>query len=130
MSDDILIKNAAAIVTCDTNDTIFRDCDLLIKGPEIKEIGPNLTAGQAEVIDAADCFVYPGLINTHHHFFQTFVRNLLTVDYPNMLVLDWIRKIYQIFKRIDGDCIYYSSLVAMTDLIKHGCTTAYDHQYC
>jgi hydroxyatrazine ethylaminohydrolase len=58
------------------------------------------------------------------------VRNLLTVDYPNMLVLDWIRKIYQIFKRIDGDCIYYSSLVAMTDLIKHGCTTAYDHQYC
>jgi hydroxyatrazine ethylaminohydrolase len=57
MSDDILIKNAAAIVTCDTNDTIFRDCDLLIKGPEIKEIGPNLTAGQAEVIDATGCFV-------------------------------------------------------------------------
>jgi hydroxyatrazine ethylaminohydrolase len=130
MSAKILIKNAGAIVTCDDNDTVLRDCDLLVERPEIKEIGPNLAGGQAEVIDAAGCFVYPGLINTHHHFFQTFVRNLLTVDYPNMLVLDWIRKIYQIFKRIDADCIYYSTMVAMTDLIKHGCTTAYDHQYC
>ena len=130
MPAQILIKNAAAIVTCDINDAVLHDCDLLVGGVEIQDIGPNLTAGQAEVIDATGCFVYPGLINTHHHFFQTFVRNLLTVDYPNMLVLDWIRKIYQIFKRIDADCIYYSSLVAMSDLIKHGCTTAYDHQYC
>ena len=130
MPTQIIIKNAAAIVTCDTNDSVLRDCDLLVEGPEIKDIGSNLTAEPAEVIDAAGCFVYPGLINTHHHFFQTFVRNLLTVDYPNMLVLDWIRKIYQIFKRIDADCIYYSTMVALTDLIKHGCTTAYDHQYC
>lgn len=130
MSENILIKNAAAIITCDRHDTVFRNSDLLVSGPEIREIAPNLAADDANVIDAAGCFVYPGLINTHHHFFQTFVRNLLTVDYPNMLVLDWIRKIYEIFKRIDADCVYYSSLVAMADLVKHGCTTAYDHQYC
>ena len=65
MPAQILIKNAAAIVTCDTHDTIFRDFDLLINGPEIKEIGPKLTAGKAEVIDATGCFVYPGLIITY-----------------------------------------------------------------
>ena len=43
MSDESLIKNAAAIVTCDTDDTIWRDCDLLVNGAEIQEIGPNLS---------------------------------------------------------------------------------------
>ena len=102
MPDKIIIKNAAAVVTCDADDSVMHDCDLLISGPQIQEIGPNLTVGQAEVIDATGCFVYPGLVNTHHHFFQTFVRNLISVDYPNLSVLDWIRKIYQIFKRIDA----------------------------
>jgi hydroxyatrazine ethylaminohydrolase len=130
MNKPVLIKNASAIVTCDPKDQVLKDCDILINGPAIKQIGPGLKVEAAEVIDASGCFVYPGLINTHHHFFQTFVRNLLSVDYPNMLVLDWISRIYQIFKRIDANCIYYSSLVAMADLVKHGCTTAFDHQYC
>ena len=130
MKSKILIKNAAAVVTCDSEDKVFTGCDILINGPAIAEIGPGLDAPDAELIDASGCFIYPGLINTHHHFFQTFVRNLLSVDYPNMLVLDWVREIYQIFKRIDADCIYYSTLVALADLVKHGCTTAFDHQYC
>ena len=125
-----ILKNAAAIVTCDMNDTIHKGCDILIEGPKISRIGKDLKFPEAETIDATGCFIYPGLINTHHHFFQTFVRNLQTVDYPNMNVLDWIREIYQIFKRIDADSIYYSSLTAMADLLKHGCTTAFDHQYC
>lgn len=130
MADKILIKNASAIVTCDADDNIFSNCDLLVNGPEIKEIGPNLMADDATLINAENCFVYPGLINTHHHFFQAFVRNLITIDLIKMSVLEWIRNIYEIFKRIDAECIYYSSLTAMADLIKHGCTTAFDHQYC
>ena len=130
MKNKILIKNAAAVVTCDPRDSVFMNHDLLIEGPAISQIGTGLQAQDAQIIDASGCFIYPGLINTHHHFFQTLVRNLLTVDYPNMLVLDWIREIYQIFKRIDSDCIYYSSLIALADLVKHGCTTAFDHQYC
>jgi hydroxyatrazine ethylaminohydrolase len=130
MPEKIVLKNAAAIVTCDGGDTILRNCDIFIEGPQIKKMGPDLDIGGARIVNAANCFVYPGLINTHHHFFQTFVRNLLTVDYPNMLVLDWIREIYRIFQRIDAECIYYSSLAAMADLLKHGCTTAFDHQYC
>lgn len=125
-----LIKNAKAIVTCNPNDEVLWDSDIYIEDKVIKDIGQNLKYEADEMIDARDKFVYPGLVNTHHHFFQTFVRNLKTVDYPNMKVVDWLREIYKIFRRIDGDVVYYSSLTAMGDLIKHGCTTAFDHHYC
>lgn len=126
----ILIKNAKAIVTCDEKDNVFYDSDMLIDGPKIAAIGKDIKAEDAEVIDASGKFVYPGLVNTHHHFFQTFVRNMTTIDYPNLTVMDWIDKIYRIFQKIDDNVIYYSSLAAMADLLKHGCTTAFDHQYC
>ncbi|TGE39233.1 amidohydrolase [Desulfosporosinus fructosivorans] len=130
MGKRILIKNARAIVTCDVADQVFYDTDMLIEGPQIIQMGKNLPSQDAEVIDGRDKFIYPGLINTHHHFFQTFVRNLMTIDYPNMLVVEWLDKIYRIFQKIDSDVIYYSSLTAMGDLLKHGCTCAFDHQYC
>jgi len=125
-----LIKNAKAVVSCDNEDRILRNCDILIQGPKILGIGPGLNDDEAEIISAEGKFVYPGLINTHHHFFQTFVRNLMTVDYPNITVIQWLDEIYRIFKMITSEAIYYSSLTALTDLIKHGCTTAFDHQYC
>lgn len=153
--DRILLKNASAIVTCDPADHVFYDCDILIEGPKILRIGKNLeiksrhstekqnqyeaaepnrskdwSAADAQIINARGKFVYPGLINTHHHFFQTFVRNLTAIDYPNLMVMDWIEKIYQIFQIIDSEVIYYSTLAAFADLIKHGCTCAFDHQYC
>ncbi len=130
MHKTTLIKNAGAIVTCDKDDTIHYNSDILIKGPEIIRIGKNIQGKTDEIINARGMFVYPGLVNTHHHFFQTFVRNLAAVDYPAMTVIDWINKIYEIFKLMDEDAIYYSSLTAMADLVKHGCTTAFDHQYC
>ncbi len=130
MGKSLLIRNAAAVVTCDSTDRVFFNADILVKGSAIAAIGTDLAADGSEVIDASDKFVYPGLINTHHHFFQTFVRNLMTVDYPNMTVIEWLDKIYRIFKKTDSDVIYYSSLTAMADLLKHGCTCAFDHQYC
>jgi hydroxydechloroatrazine ethylaminohydrolase len=126
----LVIRNAGAIVTCDDADRVLRDVDILVEGPAVARIEKGISAPGAEVLDARGAFIYPGLVNTHHHFFQTFVRNLLAVDYPNLTVLDWIAKIYQIFKLVDSDVIYYSSLVAMADLVKHGCTCAFDHQYC
>ena len=130
MMKTTLIRNARAIVTCDAQDRVYQNADLLIQGPKITKIGQNLTDPCDEVIDASEMFVYPGLINTHHHFFQTFVRNLKTIDYPNMTVPEWLDKIYRIFQLVDGDVIFYSSLTAMADLLKHGCTCAFDHQYC
>lgn len=130
MESTILIRNARAIVTCDGQDRVYYDSDMLIQGPKIIKIGKNLTDPHDQEIDATDKFVYPGLINTHHHFFQTFVRNLKTIDYPNMTVPQWLDKIYRIFQMVDDQVIYYSSLTAMADLLKHGCTCAFDHQYC
>lgn len=126
----VLIKNAKAIVTCNQNDDLLWDTDILIEDGLIIDIGKNISYEGIDVIDGKGKFIYPGLINTHHHFFQTFVRNLLKVDYVNLSVVDWLKEVYSIFKIIDEDVIYYSSLTAMADLIKHGCTTAFDHQYC
>ena len=130
MEKKILIRNAGAIVTCDPEDRVYLHADMLIEGPKITVIGEHLEADCDELLDASGLFIYPGLVNTHHHFFQTFVRNLRTIDYPNMTVPEWISRIYRIFQEIDDDVIFYSSLTAMADLIKHGCTTAFDHQYC
>lgn len=127
MDKKILIKNARAIVSCDGEDRVYRDADMLIEGPKILAIGRDLMNGgdpasgrnlnqeEVQVIRAEGKFVYPGLINTHHHFFQTFVRNLMTIDYPNMMVMDWIDKIYRIFQNIDSDVIYYSTLTSFAD---------------
>ena len=71
MASKILIRNAKAIVTCDSRDQVYRDSDLLVEGPKILAIGNGLEAEGAQVIDGRGKFVYPGLINTHHHFFQT-----------------------------------------------------------
>lgn len=130
MASKLLIKNAAAIVTCDTQNRVYDNSDILIDGPQIVAIGKELEGSGAEILDAKGKIIYPGLINTHHHFFQTFVRNLVTIDYPSLTVMDWIDKIYQIFQIIDNDVIYYSTLTSFADLIKHGCTCALDHQYC
>lgn len=130
MANKTLIKNAKAIVTCDLKDTVFYNSDILIEGNCIKKIGKNLSLDKGEIIDATDKFIYPGLINTHHHFFQSFVRNLTKIRHNEMRLVEWLDKIYRIFQVIDLDVIFYSSLTAMTDLIKHGCTCAFDHQYC
>jgi hydroxyatrazine ethylaminohydrolase len=142
MSEKILIRNARAIVTCDEADTVVYDADILIDGGRIINIGKDLQVkdlrqknlqakdGSVDIIDGTGKFVYPGLVNTHHHFFQTFVRNLLTIDFPGLSLLEWLDKIYRIFAEIDSEVIYYSSLTAMADLLKHGCTCAFDHQYC
>ena len=130
LMNKMLIKDAAAVVSCDTRDTVYRDVDILVEGPGIVSIRRDIPKNGAEVISGKGRFVYPGLVNTHHHFFQTFVRNLTAVDYPNMSVIEWIDEIYEIFKLISSDAIYYSSLTAIADLIKHGCTCAFDHQYC
>ena len=67
----LLMKNASHIVTCDPSDTVNTDSNLLMEDGVITYIGPEEQQAE-EVIDAAGCIVYPGLINTHHHLYQTF----------------------------------------------------------
>ncbi|KQR71675.1 amidohydrolase [Rhizobium sp. Leaf341] len=133
MSGYLLTNCAAAIVDEGDGLRVRRNVDLLTVGSAISAIGVDiardaLPAG-TEVQDASGWFVYPGLVNTHHHFFQCFVRNRADLDWTKLSVIEWLDRIYPIFSQLTEACFYQSSLTAMAELIKHGCTTAFDHQY-
>lgn len=122
----ILIKNAAAIVTVDSQDRVLTNANILVENNIIQSIGnENKTADR--VIDATGCYVYPGLINTHHHLYQTFTRNLPQVQ--KMELFPWLVTLYEIWRGLNEDCIYNSSLIGMGELLKYGCTTIMDHHY-
>lgn len=80
----ILIKEAAAIIVGDKERRVLYDADILIEGARIKKIGRNLSQGMRlgtyEIIDGRHFFIYPRLVNTHHHFFQAFIRNNVWLD--------------------------------------------------
>ena len=122
----LLMKNASHIVTCDPSDTVYTDSNLLMEDGVITYIGPEEQQAE-EVIDAAGCIVYPGLINTHHHLYQTFSRNLPQVQ--NLELFDWLKALYEIWKNLDSQVIYHSSVTGMGELMKNGCTTCFDHHY-
>lgn len=128
----LLLQNCDAIVTS-ASESVLRGQDILCENGAITAIGPEL--GRAapegtEIISGAGLFIYPGLVNTHHHFFQCLVRNRADLDWTRYSVIEWLDRIYPIFSRLTEVCFYHSSVVAMAELIKHGCTTAFDHQYC
>ena len=128
-----LFKSCAAVISCDDNNTVYHDVDLLVTDTRIQQIAANIAESNlpenTETIDARGHFIYPGLVNTHHHFFQCFVRNNAELDWTRLSLIEWLDSIYPIFSRLDEDCFYHASLTAMAELIKHGCTTAFDHQY-
>jgi cytosine/adenosine deaminase-related metal-dependent hydrolase len=102
--------------------------DILIEGESISRIGRALIApGGTRVIDCSHHVVVPGFVNTHHHFFQTLTRNLPGAQ--NAKLFDWLVYLYEIWKNIDEEAIYYSSLLAMGELLKTGCTCSTDHLY-
>ena len=122
-----LLQNARCIVTCDDQDTILRGADLLMQDGVIATIG-HLGAVEAdEVIDASRLILYPGLINTHHHLYQYFTRNLRHVQ--NLELFDWLTALYDIWAHLNEDTVRLSSLSGMGELMKYGCTTCFDHHY-
>ncbi|MDO4547874.1 MAG: 8-oxoguanine deaminase [Clostridia bacterium] len=122
----LLIKNARAIVTADDCDSVYAGANLYAEDGVIKEIqAPERDADV--VIDAKNLVVYPGLVNTHHHLYQTFTRNLPQVQ--NMELFDWLKTLYQLWKGLTREHVYYSALTGMGELIRYGCTTVMDHHY-
>lgn len=121
-----MVKNVKHLVTCDAEDRVLDNVNVLVKDGVIEKIGcENMTAD--EVIDGSHMVMYPGLINTHHHLYQTFSRNLPQVQ--NMELFPWLKTLYEIWKNVDEDVTYYSSLTGMGELLKNGCTTCLDHHY-
>lgn len=94
----------------------------------IKSIGNNLPDTDADtVIDGTGMICYPGLVNTHHHLYQVFSRNLPQVQ--NLELFDWLTTLYEVWKNLNEDTIRLSSLTGMGELMKNGCTTVFDHHY-
>ncbi|HDP37138.1 MAG TPA: 8-oxoguanine deaminase [Candidatus Atribacteria bacterium] len=123
----ILIKNLKEIVTMDSERTRLKGYSLLIKDNKISKIAGDIKLPAEEIIDGSDYFLYPGLINTHHHFYQTLTRNIPQVQ--NVELFNWLRYLYPIWARLTPEAVYYSGLVAMGELLKTGCTTAVDQFY-
>ena len=123
----LLIKNIRTLVSCDSADTVYENVDLYAENGFIKEIGAKLDRKADKTIDASHMLCYPGLVNTHHHLYQVFSRNLPEVQ--NMELFDWLKTLYEIWKNLDAEVIRLSSLTGMGELMKHGCTTCFDHHY-
>ena len=122
----LLIKNARYIVSCDDKDTLYERTNLYIKDGVIASIGRDYhTADQ--IIDASSMVVYPGLINTHHHLYQIFSRNLPEVQ--KMELFPWLVTLYEVWKGLDEEVVAYSTLTGLGELLKTGCTTCFDHHY-
>lgn len=122
----LLIKNARYIISCDDRDTLYERCNLFIRDNAIEYIGPADRQAD-QVIDASRMAVYPGLINTHHHLYQIFSRNLPEVQ--RMELFPWLVTLYEVWKGLDEEVISLSSQVGMGELLKNGCTTCFDHHY-
>ena len=122
----LLVKNIGYVVTCDDDDRILKNANVFVRDGVIDYIGNEAIAAD-EVIDGTGMVMYPGLINTHHHLYQTFSRNLPEVQ--NMELFPWLKYLYEIWKNLDEKVVYYSSLTGMGELLKTGCTTCLDHHY-
>jgi len=123
----IFLSNVYALMTNPSKETLS-GVDMILEDGKVKTIGKNLQVPVGyRVIDASSLAVVPGFVNTHHHFYQTLTRNLPAVQ--DAKLFDWLVYLYEVWKYIDEESIYYSSLLAMTELLKTGCTCTTDHHY-
>ncbi len=139
----ILLKNCYAIARAINSDSyqnkdekskLEYGKDILIEGNRIKNIKENIynelndeQKARLQVLDCSDSIVIPGLVNTHHHFYQTLTRAIEKVQ--NAKLFDWLVYLYEIWKFIDEEAIFWSSAIAIGELLKTGCTLTTDHHY-
>jgi cytosine/adenosine deaminase-related metal-dependent hydrolase len=126
----ILIKNARLLITMNDAGETFADGALFVRDQAVVWVGatadlPDEYQTADRILDATNKVVLPGLINTHHHLYQTLTRALA----PDSGLFPWLKTLYPIWARMDGEAVYTSALVGMVELILSGCTTASDHLY-
>ena len=126
MSDEILIRNAVAVVTMDGARREIAGGDVLLRGGVIVAVGQGLTTAGA-VVEAAGCVVTPGLVNTHHHLFQTLTRAV--PGGQDALLFGWLRTLYPIWARFGPEEIFVSAQVGLAELALSGCSMTSDHLY-
>jgi cytosine/adenosine deaminase-related metal-dependent hydrolase len=105
----------------------FQDVDIRISDGVISEIGPALDPEGAEVIEAVGCLVTPGLVNTHHHLYQTLTRAVPGAQ--DALLFGWLKTLYPIWARFGPEEMFVSAQVGLAELALSGCTMTSDHLY-
>ncbi len=125
----LLVKNAAVLVTMDEGRREIVDGGLFARDGFIEQVGRSADLPQEadEVLDLRDHIILPGLINTHHHFYQTLTRAVPAAQDANLF--NWLKTLYPIWARMTPDDIFTSAQTALTELALSGCTTASDHLY-
>ena len=105
----------------------LRSADILIVDHRIARIGVGLEDSAAETIDLTGHIVCPGLVNTHHHMFQSLTRVIPAAQDSSLF--GWLRTLYPIWSRLTPEMIHVSTQTAMAELLLSGCTTSSDHLY-
>jgi 8-oxoguanine deaminase len=125
----LLIKNADLLVLMDDARRRIANGGLYIKDNVIRGVGPtdSLPATADHVVDARGMIILPGLVNTHHHLYQSLTRAL--PDAQDAELFDWLQTLYPIWAGLTAEAVYVSALVAMSELVLSGCTTVADHLY-
>lgn len=125
----LLIRHADLLVTMDDAHTTWPDGAIYVVDNAITQLGltRDLPATADRVLDARGMVVMPGMVNTHHHFYQTLTRNVPAAQNANLFT--WLKTLYPIWAGLTPEAIYVSSKLAMAELMLSGCTTSSDHTY-
>lgn len=124
-----LLQNATLLVTMDDARRRIAGGGLYIEDNVIRQVGPTaeLPPAADRVLDAGGMVVLPGLVNCHHHLYQSLTRALPTAQDAELF--DWLRTLYPVWAGLTGEAVYVSALTALSEMVLSGCTTAADHLY-
>ncbi len=125
----LLIRNADVLVTMDEHRREISKGGLFVRDGFIEQVGPSadLPSQADEVLDLSGHIVLPGLVNTHHHFYQTLTRAVPAAQDANLF--NWLKTLYPIWARMRPNDIRVATQTALAELALSGCTTASDHTY-
>lgn len=125
----LLVRNAAVLVTMDGARRELRDAGLFARDGWIEQVGLSAELPQAadEILDLRDHILLPGLINTHHHLYQTLTRAVPAAQDAGLF--QWLKTLYPMWARMRPEDIRISTTLGLSELALSGCTTASDHLY-
>jgi 8-oxoguanine deaminase len=123
------IEHADLVVTMDASRSRIPDGGLYIRDRVIEAVGPTdaLPREADRTFDARGLLLLPGLVNTHHHLYQTLTRALPGTQDAGLFA--WLKTLYPVWANLSGEAIYVSAQVGLTELLLSGCTTTSDHLY-
>ena len=138
LATTLLIESADVVVTMDAMRREIRGGSVVVRGDAIETVGTDVEVAAwiaadpiartpARALSARGCVVLPGLVNCHHHLYQSLTRTIGTGS--GLALFDWLKKLYPIWAELNPDAVYVSAKLALCELVLSGATTVADHLY-